>query len=70
MIQILGFKENLKNIRCLQGVMKRAVKWTSTDVDGHRPSTIDQVEKSRMVDIERERVCGVVVDRQRSTLTK
>ena len=28
------------------GVMKRAVKWTSTDVD---TSTVDQVEKSRMV---------------------
>ena len=38
------------------GVMKRAVKWTSTDVD---TSTVDQVEKSRMVDVDREKVCGV-----------
>ena len=45
----------------LGGVMKRAVKWTST---------VNQVEKSRMVDVDREKVCGVDVDRRQSTSTK
>ena len=44
-----------------QGVMKRAVKWTLTDVD--------QVEKSTMVEVDREKVCGVDVNRQRSMLS-
>ena len=41
-------------MRQIKGVMKRAVKWTST---------FDQEEKSRMVDVNREKVCGVDVDR-------
>ena len=40
--------------------MKRAVKWTLTDVD---TSTVDQVKKSRMVDVNLEKVCGVDIDR-------
>ena len=43
------------------GMMKRAVKWTST---------VDQVEKSRMVDVDQEKVCGVDVDRRRTTMNK
>ena len=45
-----------------KGVMKRAVKWTSTDID---TSTVDQVEKSRMVNFDREKVYGVDVDHRK-----
>ena len=52
----------------LQG---RDEKGCKMDVDGRRWTlTVDQVEKSRMVDVDREKVCGVDVDRRQSTLTK
>ena len=40
-------------------------------IDGRRQtSTVDQVEKSRMVNVDREKVCGINVDRRWSTSTK
>ena len=41
-------------MRILKGMMKRAVKWTSTidQIENQRMVDIDQIEKSRMVDVD------------------
>ena len=44
-----------------RGLMKRAVKWTSTD---------DGLEKCSLVDVNQEKCSGVDVDHQRSTFMK
>ena len=42
-------------------------KGCKMDVDGRRrTSTVDQVEKSRMVDVDQDKVCGVNVDQIRN----
>ena len=56
---------------CLQVLRGRDEKGCKMDVDGRQlTSTVDQVEKSRMANIDPEKVYGVDIDRQRSTLTK
>ena len=60
--------EFFKQSYYLMGVMKRAVKWTSTDVDKRRPSTL--LEKCSLFDVDQEKCSGVNVDRRRSTFIK